>query len=113
MTDMLKWYSLCPVDEIPQRGGRRIYADDMQIAVFRTSDDQVYAIEDKCPHLGGRLSEGIVHDHCVTCPLHNLVIDLQTGKARSVDPQSVMTFPVKVVDGMVHFSLTPSLETTF
>ena len=49
------------------------------IAVFRTADDQVFALFDRCPHKGGPLSEGIVHGRSVTCPLHNWVISLETG----------------------------------
>ena len=56
-----------------------------KIAVFRTADDQVFAIEDRCPHKGGPLSQGIVHGAAVTCPLHNWVISLETGKALGAD----------------------------
>ena len=56
-----------------------------KIAVFRTADDQVFALEDHCPHKGGPLSQGIVQATAVTCPLHNWVISLETGKALGAD----------------------------
>ncbi len=43
--------------------------------------DEVFALEDRCPHRGGPLSQGIVHGASVTCPLHNWVISLETGEA--------------------------------
>ena len=52
-----------------------------RIAVFRTADDRLFALEDRCPHRGGPLSQGIVHGDCVTCPLHNLVVSLASGAA--------------------------------
>ena len=56
----------------------------------------IFAIEDHCPHKGGPLSQGIVHGAAVTCPLHNWVISLETGKALGADEGAVKTIPVKV-----------------
>lgn len=105
MTNKKNWIELCALEEIPKRGSRRLKLGEIDIAIFRTGDDEIYAIEDKCPHLGGRLSEGIVHDSCVTCPLHNLVIDLRDGKAQSVEPQSVRCFPVKLENQNIYLSM--------
>ena len=61
--------------------------------------DAYYAVDNRCPHRGGPLSEGIVHGDAVTCPLHNWVINLATGKAVGTDEGCVTTIPVKVVGG--------------
>lgn len=79
-----------------------------KIAVFRTMEDQVFAIDDHCPHKGGPLSQGIVHGASVTCPLHNWVISLETGKALGADEGSVRTIPLKL-DGdsiLAHLQIT-------
>jgi nitrite reductase (NADH) small subunit len=73
--------------------------------VIRTADDQVFAIEDHCPHKGGPLSQGIVHGTSVTCPLHNWVISLETGKALGADNGEVHTHSVKVEDGRLFIAL--------
>lgn len=108
MTDTANWAELCPVSDIPQRGCRVVITDKVKIAVFRTHNDEIYAIEDKCPHLGGALSEGIVHADRVTCPLHNLVIDLKTGQALGPEPGCVTRFEVKTEDSKVFIDLTPA-----
>ena len=77
----MKWISVGAVTELPKPGARIVRHDGGNIAVFRTSDDKIYALENRCPHKGGPLSEGIVHGCKVTCPLHNWVIDLDTGTA--------------------------------
>lgn len=59
-------------------------------------DDHVFAIRNKCPHKGGPLTEGIVHGHSVTCPLHNWVISLETGEAQGADEGAVETITVRV-----------------
>lgn len=98
------------LEEIPPQGACLVFAPDATIAVFRTHDERVYALEDRCPHKGGPLSEGIVHGNCVTCPLHNMVIMLDSGRAQPPDQGQVRTYPVDVIDGEVFLQLsTPEL----
>lgn len=90
------WVAVGQLSDIPRQGARCVKNGDMTIAIFRTSDDRVFALEDKCPHKNGPLSNGIVHDGCVTCPLHNWVISLETGTAQGADEGETLTFPVKL-----------------
>ncbi|MBP1850428.1 nitrite reductase small subunit NirD [Rhizobium halophytocola] len=101
----MNWISIGHINEIPRRGARCVKTPDGKIAVFRTAEDQVFAIEDHCPHKGGPLSQGIVHDASVTCPLHNFVISLETGKALGADEGQVKTIPVRNVDGELSIAL--------
>ena len=88
------WIDVCGLSDIPVRGARRFAARSGEIALFRTASGAVFAIDNRCPHKGGPLSEGIVHDTGVTCPLHNWVIDLQSGVARGADEGCVRTYAV-------------------
>ncbi|MCH9807979.1 MAG: nitrite reductase small subunit NirD [Alphaproteobacteria bacterium] len=106
------WTPVGTIDDIPRRGARCVKNGDMTIAVFRTVDDQVFALEDKCPHQNGPLSQGIVHDNCVTCPLHNWVISLETGCAQGADEGQTNNFPVRVQDGQVYLDLTFNKSTS-
>ena len=90
------WVEVCKLDDIPPQGSRVIRATLGCVALFRTTDDKVFALEDRCPHKGGPLSQGIVHDGCVTCPLHNWVISLETGAAQGADEGQTASFPVKL-----------------
>lgn len=99
---MSNWIDLGSLDAIPRRGARCVLSPAGKIAVFRTQEDQVFALENRCPHRGGPLAEGIVHGASVTCPLHNWVFDLATGKATGADEGAVRTYPVNVVDGRVY-----------
>jgi nitrite reductase (NADH) small subunit len=91
----MNWIAIGAIDDIPRRGARCVSTPQGKIAVFRTAEDQVFALRDHCPHKGGPLSQGIVHGASVTCPLHNWVISLETGKALGADEGSVRTIPVK------------------
>lgn len=95
----MRWVKIGTLNDVPRRGARCVATPRGRIAVFRTNEDQVFATVDRCPHKGGPLSQGIVHGTSVTCPLHNLVISLETGKAQGADEGEVRTIPVKVDDG--------------
>ena len=72
-----------------------------EIAIFHTANGEVYALVNKCPHKQGPLSQGIVHDTTVTCPLHNWRISLITGKALGDDEGCVPVIPVKIDGGRI------------
>jgi nitrite reductase [NAD(P)H] small subunit len=92
----MRWIKIGLLTDIPRAGARCVASPHGRIAVFRTSDDQVFAMEDRCPHRGGPLSQGIVHGTSVTCPLHNWVISLETGNALGADDGKVRTIEIKV-----------------
>jgi nitrite reductase (NADH) small subunit len=99
------WIDVGALEEIPRQGARVVKSRLGDIALIRTQDDAVFAIEDRCPHKGGPLSQGIIHGHAVACPLHNWVIDLTRGEAVAPDIGCVKRFGVKVEAGRVHLAL--------
>jgi len=101
----MDWTEIGTLNDIPRRGARCINTPGGKIAVFRTSDDRVFAIEDHCPHQGGPLSQGIVHGEAVTCPLHNWVISLATGEAQGADEGKVATLNVRIEEGRIFLQL--------
>jgi nitrite reductase (NADH) small subunit len=101
----MRWTKIGSLSDIPRRGARCVASPRGRIAVFRTADDRIFATEDSCPHKGGPLSQGIVHGTSVTCPLHNWVISLETGKAQGADQGEVRTIPVKVEDGELFIAM--------
>ena len=100
------WTAVCRVDDIPRRGARRVAREGaVAVAVFRTSDDRVFALLDRCPHKGGPLSQGIVSGDTVTCPLHGWNIALGSGQACAPDVGCARRYPVQLRDGAVWLSL--------
>jgi nitrite reductase (NADH) small subunit len=98
---MTLYIDIAALDDIPRQGARVVKTPDGCVAVFRTADDRVFALEDRCPHKGGPLSEGIVHGASVTCPLHAWVFDLNTGQAQGSDEGAVRVFAVRTEAGRV------------
>ena len=102
---MSNWIEIAQLEDIPKLGSRVIKTDTIEVAVFRTTNDEVFAIKDECPHKKGPLSQGIVHGTSVTCPLHNWKIDLASGEALGADEGCTNTFSTKIEDGKVFLAL--------
>ena len=104
---MSDWTEICHIDDIPRLGARRVARPKgVAVAVFRTSDEQVFAVLDRCPHKGGPLSQGIVFGHSVACPLHNWTIELDSACARAPDTGCVPKFACKLDAGKVYLNST-------
>ena len=99
---MSDWLRVCPLEEIPRLGARVVKSGETDIAVFRNAVDEVFAVDDRCPHKGGPLSQGIVFGNSVACPLHNWNIGLRDGCARTPDEGCTPRFAVEVREGAVY-----------
>ena len=102
---LAKWTRVGTLEDIPRLGCRVVQARNTDIAVFRTADDQVFALLDRCPHKQGKLSQGIVHGTSVTCPLHNWVIGLDDGLAKDPDAGCVHTVPARLENAEILLAL--------
>lgn len=99
---MSNWIDVSTLEAVPQRGARLIKTAHGCVAVFRTASDEVFALDNACPHKNGPLADGIVHGNAVTCPLHNWVISLDTGTVQGADEGQVATYPAKIIDGRIY-----------
>ncbi len=91
------WVEIGRLDDIPRRGARRVMRPQgaPPVAVFRTGEDELFALIDRCPHRGGPLSEGIVQGRAVACPLHGWVVELDSGRAEAPDEGCTRTLPLR------------------
>lgn len=110
---MNNWTEIGRIEDIPPQGARVVRTPQGDVAVFRTVDDEIFALRDHCPHKGGPLSQGIVHGKKVTCPLHNWNIRLDSGEAVAPDQGCAAAFPVKIVEGRIYLALSaqPAMQT--
>jgi nitrite reductase (NADH) small subunit len=102
---MNDWIEIGALDDIPKLGSRVVEIEGGDIAIFRAADNAVFALRDRCPHKQGPLSQGIVHGHTVTCPLHNWKIDLASGEAQAPDEGCTGKYDVMVESGVVYLAL--------
>jgi nitrite reductase (NADH) small subunit len=101
-----RWIRVCRAEEIAPGKSRVVATAAGAIAVFRAEDGRLFAIEDRCPHRGGRLSGGAVYDNDkVACPDHGWTICLSNGRVEPPDSGQVRTYPVAVADGEVRVQM--------
>jgi nitrite reductase (NADH) small subunit len=101
-----QWKVVCRVADIPVLGARVVKREQQAgVAIFRNSEDKIFALLDRCPHKGGPLSQGIVFGERVACPLHNWSIGLDSGCAAAPDEGCTQKFSVKVEHGQVFLDL--------
>lgn len=84
------------IADIDVQGARTVTLNGTEIALFHLSDGRVLAVENRCPHKGGKLAEGMVCGGYVHCPLHDWRIDLHSGTVQEPDEGSVATFRTEV-----------------
>ncbi len=102
MSRRTKWIRVAYCEDIPMREGREVAIGNRSVAVFHLGD-KFLAVDNRCPHRGGPLADGIVSGESVVCPLHGWKIDLQNGSVQrpAETPACVKTFATKVEAGML------------
>lgn len=100
------------LEDIPKLGSRVVRTAQGDIAIFRNGNDDVFALLDSCPHKAGPLSQGIVCEHTVTCPLHNWNIDLRSGQACAPDEGRTKVFEVIAESGKLFLKLPQEADNT-
>lgn len=101
------WLKVGKFTDIPQMGARVVRTKECDIAVFRTAEDEIFALRDSCPHKQGPLSQGIIHGKKVACPLHDWKVHLDTGLAVAPDEGCTASYPVRIENGEIYISLSP------
>lgn len=99
MNKHLTKVSIGSLQDFPERIGKKVTVGDKEIAVFKLSNGQVKAIENRCPHKGGVLSEGIVSGEAVFCPMHDWKISLGDGNVQAPDTGCVKTYQTVTEQG--------------
>jgi nitrite reductase (NADH) small subunit len=87
--------------DLPEKLGKTVTIGRKEIAVFKLENGDIRAIENRCPHKGGVLAEGIVSGEYVFCPMHDWKISVKDGKVQAPDEGCVQSYPVEVVDDQV------------
>ena len=106
MIKQLTQIEICPVEQLPIQAGTSIQINNQEIALFRLTNNEVYAIENKSPHpKGGVLAEGLVSGNYVFCPVYDWKISLIDGQVQSPDEGQVKTFPIEIIEGNVYIQV--------
>lgn len=100
------WVCVTPQSNIPLREGRAIQLGGHEIAIFNLGD-RVLAVANRCPHRGGPLSDGLLADGVVVCPLHAWKIALASGNVERPAGREacVATYAARLENGLIYVAL--------
>jgi len=104
-----QWVMVAEAAEIFAAGRKTIHAGGQVIALF-VFDGQIYAVDNRCPHMGFPLDKGSVREGILTCHWHHARFDLSSGGTFDLWADDVRNFPVKIENGQVWLDLTPPGE---
>ena len=107
-----QWIRVTATDGIPVREGRAVQIGGLDIAIFNVGD-RFLAVDNRCPHSGGPLCDGIVSGVAVVCPLHAWRINLESGAVDRPEAgcqHTVATYQTRVEDGVVALALPRRAE---
>jgi NAD(P)H-dependent nitrite reductase small subunit len=102
---MPQFVTVIPSEDIKTGSARSVMVGRKEIAVFRISDDEFYAIDNACTHYGAALCTGMMKEKVVMCPWHCWQFDVTDGKCLTVPGRDVKSYPVRIEDGNVQIGL--------
>lgn len=92
--------------DFPAGSATQIWVDEKPIAIFRLDDGRCYATSDRCTHGNGSLSEGLLDNNQIECPLHRGKFDVMTGRAVALPcTRDLRTFPLTIENGTIWLEL--------
>lgn len=103
---MSRFHPVVRADEIPPGTGKTVLVDGRKVALFNVGG-RFHAIDDRCPHAGGSLGEGILDGCVVTCPYHFWQFDVRRGCAPEFPEATVVRYEVRLEDGVVSVCDSP------
>jgi nitrite reductase/ring-hydroxylating ferredoxin subunit len=116
----MNWIKVLPQDELPEDARQVVKAADRDILLIN-HQDQIHAVDNRCPHMGASLVRGEVTDEgTIICPRHHSAFDLHTGDVKDWSPwppgvgrvlgtisreRALRVFPTKVEEGSIWVGL--------
>jgi nitrite reductase/ring-hydroxylating ferredoxin subunit len=98
------WHDLGPAEDLEDERLRGYLVAGVRLCVGR-SGDRWFALDDTCPHAGGSLTEGMIDEDLVVCPLHAYAFEIATGRCVDDDACSVSSYPTRIESGILQVQL--------
>jgi 3-phenylpropionate/trans-cinnamate dioxygenase ferredoxin component len=99
----MEYKLIAQTSELPNGNKKKILYDNREILIVNV-EGSFYAVDNKCPHMGGSLYDGDLDGYSIVCPRHGSGFDVRTGKVTQtgkmlyikVKPKDLHTYPVKI-----------------
>lgn len=98
---MAEFIKICALSDIPPSEPLIVEINGEPVALCRIGE-QVYALEDVCPHQGASFEGGEIEDEVLTCPLHGWRANICTGQSLEAPSLKIKTYDTKIEGGNVY-----------
>jgi MocE subfamily Rieske [2Fe-2S] domain protein len=101
-----QWVEACAADDLDEEEVRRFTHQGKNYAIYRLMDDDFYATDALCTHEKVDLTNGLVINGCIECPMHNGRFTIATGKALTPPVfEDLKTYPVERREDKIYVQL--------
>lgn len=105
MSKVMSRHYVCSLEEVlPDKANLFHLSNDRSIVLFSTSSG-IIAVENRCPHAGGTLDNGIVKGDHLTCVWHGWQFDLSSGKCLNQGGATLRRIPVEIIENQIFIHL--------
>ena len=91
----MAWTTLCCLEDLKEGCGKYVERGNLQLAVF-LHEGRPYVMDNYCPHAGGNLAGGVIHEGCAVCPWHEWAFRLDNGQLRDAPSVKVQTYQTRL-----------------
>ena len=105
------YVSVARFEDLQGKGCITVHPNGKTLVLFLYGD-RVYALDNRCPHMGFPLDKGSVEDGILSCHWHHARFDLASGGAFDLWADDIESFPVEVRDGEIYVDMRPQANTT-
>ena len=95
------WVPVIEDSQLMEERVRLVSPKGLAILLIRKKADEIYAISNKCPHMGCPLRTGLLEGYILTCPCHDWRFDIRTGAFLDAKEISLQVYPVRIEGGSV------------
>ena len=99
-TEKTRFVRAASLADVREAGCTAVHVNGHTLALFAYGD-KIYAVDNRCPHMGFPLDRGTVKDGILTCHWHHARFDLETGGTFDQFADDVRAFPVEIREGEV------------
>lgn len=99
MEKIMKFVKALKLSDIPDGKMKKVTIENIDILLINRNGS-IFVLSDKCPHLGGSLSKGVLEKNNIKCPNHGAEFDIKTGKC--VFDAKILFINMKVGDAKTY-----------
>lgn len=98
------WVIAANIKDLKDNNIKAVKVKDKSIILIKKGEN-VYALSNKCPHMGCPLSSGTIMDSFISCPCHGWRFDIETGFYINSKDYSLISYTVKIENGNVFVNI--------